>query len=166
MDKRSSKTILKIYRGFSACLASEPFSKVNVRDIIKAAGISPTGFYAHFKAKNDVLQGLLAKLFLTVKIRGDLDLENHLALLFFRAKNDLELWQGIVALEENATYLYLSLLPWCKSFLMQGKSKTGSKLASELLSSALLEFMQNPEENCPEKMAHMLKEPLSLLLAA
>ena len=166
MDKRSSKTILKIYHGFSLCLAEKMFRDVNVRDIIKAAGISPTGFYAHFKSKEDVLQGMLAKLYLTVKIRGDSRLENHLALLFFRVKNDAELWANAAKLNENAAFLRSSLLPWCKSFLPQGKDKTSSRLASEMLSAALLQFMSNPKENTPERMADILVVPLSSLLGA
>ena len=164
MDKRSSKTILKIYCGFSLCLADKPFEDMNVRDIIKAGGISPTGFYSHFKTKNDVLQGLLAKLFLTVKIRGEFNLEEHLSLLFFRIQGDINLWKDIVKLDENAAYLRYSLLPWCKSFLPENKDRTRVKLSCELLSAGILQFMRYPEDNSPKKMAAMLNESLSQLL--
>ncbi len=164
MDKRSSKTILKIYCGFSACLAEKSFRDMNVRDIIKASNISPTGFYSHFKTKSDVLQGLLAKLFLTVKIRGEFDLEEHLSLLFFRIQGDVEIWKGVVKLDENAAYLRYSLLPWCKSFLPGSKDRTSVKLSCELLSAGILQFMRYPDENTPKKMATMLNEPLSQLL--
>ena len=164
MDKRSSKTILKIYSGFSACLAEKPFRTMNARDIIKAGGISPTGFYSHFRTKNDVLQGLLAKLFLTVKIRGEFNLEEHLSLLFFRVQSDIDIWKGVVKLDENAAYLRYSLLPWCKSFLPDHEDRTRVKLACELLSAGILQFMRYSEENTPKKMAAILNESLSQLL--
>lgn len=137
---------------------------MNVRDIIKAGGISPTGFYSHFKTKNDVLQGLLAKLFLTVKIRGEFNLEEHLSLLFFRVQNDIDIWKGVVKLDENAAFLRDSLLPWCKSFLPDSKDRARTKLSCELLSAGILQFMTHPEENTPKKMAALLNEPLSYLL--
>ncbi len=164
MDKRSSKTILKIYCGFSACLAQKPFRTVNARDIIKAGNISPTGFYSHFRTKNDVLQGLLAKLFLRVKIRGEFNLEEYLSLLFFRIQNDIDIWKGVVKLDENAAFLRYSLLPWCKSFLPEQEDRTRIKLSCELLSAGILQFMRCQEENTPKKMATMLSESLSHLL--
>lgn len=166
MDKRSAKTILKIYRGFSLVLKEKDFDKANVRDIIKASKISPTGFYAHFKSKEDVLQGLLAKLFLTVKIRGGFDLNSHLSLLFFRVQGDLDVWQGIVSLKENENALRLALLPWCRSFLPKGKEEAGVKLASELLSASLLYFIRHPEEKSPEQLSKILQTPLTTLLSA
>ncbi len=164
MDKRSSKTIRKIYCGFSACLAEKPYRLMNVRDIIKAGGVSPTGFYSHFKTKDDVLQGLLAKLFLTVKIRGEFDLEEHLSLLFFRIQSDIDLWNCMMKLDENAILFHHYFLPWCKSFLPRGKDGTRVRLSCELLSAALVQFMRHPDESTPKKMAGMLVEPLSQLL--
>ncbi len=137
---------------------------MNVRDIIKAGNISPTGFYSHFRTKNDVLQGLLAKLFLTVKIRGEFNLEEHLSLLFFRVQSDIDIWKGVVKLDENAAFLRYSLHPWCKSFLPRHEDRTRVKLSCELLSAGILQFMRHPEENSPKKMATMLSEPLSHLL--
>ncbi len=166
MDKRSSKTILKIYQGFSLCLAEKRFEDVNVRDIIKASSVSTTGFYAHFKSKEDVLQGLAAKLFLAVKVRGGIDLESRLSLLFFRAQTDSSIWCNVAALESNASYLRNFLFPWCKSFLGQGKDKTSSKLSAELLVSALLLFMASSESKSPEELSKSLVGPLSLLLGA
>lgn len=164
MDKRSSKTILKIYSGFSACLKEKPFRTMNVRDIIKAGNISPTGFYSHFRTKNDVLQGLMAKLFLTVKIRGEFNLEEHLSLLFFRVQGDIDIWKDVVKLDENAAFLRYSLFPWCKSFLPGHEDRTRVKLSCELLSAGILQFMRRPEENSPQKMATILKGSLSHLL--
>lgn len=164
MDKRSSKTIRKIYYGFSACLAEKTFKSANVRDIIKASGVSPTGFYSHFKTKEDVLQGLLAKLFLTVKIRGKCNLEEHLSLLFFRIQNDIDIWANVVKLDENAAFLRCSLLPWCNSFLPRGKERTGSQLSCELLSSGILLSMRRPSENTPKRMVALLEGVLAQLL--
>lgn len=137
---------------------------MNVRDIIKAGGVSPTGFYSHFKTKNDVLQGLLAKLFLTVKIRGEFNLEEHLSLLFFRIQSDIDIWKDVVKLDENAAFMRYSLLPWCKSFLPKDKERTRAQLSSELLSAGLLQYMRYPSENTPKKMAIMLSGVLSQLL--
>lgn len=165
MDKRSSKTILKIYRGFALALEEKSYTAVTSLDIIRSAGISPSGFYAHFKSKRDVLQGLLAKLFLTVKIKNGFALESHLTLLFFRIDNDKELWQRIVSKKENAIALGSFLIPWCMSFLPKANGKETAKLASSLLSDALLLYMKGSDKTA-EEMSKLLVAPLSALLSA
>lgn len=164
MDRRSSKTILKIYQGFSLCLSKTPYAKIATRDVIREAGVSPTGFYAHFKSKEDVCQGLFAKLFLTVKVRSGFDFENHLSLLFLRLENEAELWGNLVKASENEAFVKGALFPWCKAFLPRGESKTGARLAANLLVSSLIDYAKQEEKETPVQMASLLSEPLKKLL--
>lgn len=63
MDKRILKTDAAIYAAFGACLKEKDFASISVEDILKKSGISRSTFYAHFKAKDDVLDSLLDTIF-------------------------------------------------------------------------------------------------------
>ena len=63
MDQREKKTIAKIYRGLSDCLAEKDFAAITVGDILLKAGVSRSTFYAHFHTKEDVLRSFLWNMF-------------------------------------------------------------------------------------------------------
>ena len=145
MDKRASKTIMKIYEGFSESLKEKPYSNLKVRDIIEKAGISRTGFYSHFKSKEEVLQGFLARLFLSVKIRGFKNGKDRVSLLFARIASNQDLLTGFLMISENRSLLRDSLLPWCNSFLPAVANKEAKELASNLLSDAIVLSVQKTQ---------------------
>lgn len=163
MDKRASKTIMKIYEGFSSCLARTNFTNLKVRDILKDAGISPTGFYSHFKSKDEVLQGFLARLFLSVKIRGQHNGKDRISLLFARISSNEDLLKNCLLLPENKALLRESMIPWCKSFLPVGKDKASKNLASCMLADSILLFLKEADPKEKAAVAAAFKQALTAL---
>lgn len=63
MDRRQQKTKTAILSAFTALLARESYAKITVQEIIDAANVGRTTFYAHFSAKEDLLNSLCEELF-------------------------------------------------------------------------------------------------------
>ncbi|SHF53470.1 TetR/AcrR family transcriptional regulator [Devosia limi] len=62
MDRRVRKTREALYSAFAALVAEKGYDQLSVRAILDEADVGRTTFYAHFKAKEDLLRFGFARL--------------------------------------------------------------------------------------------------------
>lgn len=131
MDRRQKRSHDSIVTAFSQLLAQKSFNKITVQDIIDAANVGRTTFYAHFETKDDLLRELCQEIFdhvisssLSEEIPNDhfpLEIVSHI--LFHLADNQKNII-GLLSGESSELFLgyfkeYLNQL--VSSWIPKGK---------------------------------------------
>ena len=63
MDRRQRKTRSAIFQAFSSLLETKRYSAITVQDIIDAADVGRSTFYAHFDTKEELLRAMCDDIF-------------------------------------------------------------------------------------------------------
>ena len=63
MDRRQKKTREAIFRAFTSLLSKKNYHQITVQDILDAADVGRTTFYAHFETKEALLEAFCGDVF-------------------------------------------------------------------------------------------------------
>lgn len=176
MDRRQEKTRAAIFEAFGKLLSSKSYSKITVQEIIDAANIGRTTFYAHFETKDSLLKEMCVDLFTHV-FSDSLNAENThdfslaagnpkamVTHILYHLKDSKKNIAGILNCESGELFLnyfrqYLQEL--IATYLLKGKEQTDRKVPLDFLinhiSSSFVGmvqwWMKNGLRQSPEELA-------------
>lgn len=117
MDRRQKKTRKAIFGAFTDLLSRKNYNQISVQDIINAADVGRTTFYAHFETKDYLLKELCVELFRHIidtawghphrhfeDCRSDKNDSVFLHLLRHLQENDLNIL-GLLSSQNNEIFL-------------------------------------------------------------
>ena len=142
MDRRKKKTREAIFYAFSELLAKKQFAQISVQEIIDAADVGRTTFYAHFETKEYLLKELCEDLFEHIidtalgvsTARGDCaDESGFLHLVRHLQENDLHILE-LLSSDNN------------EIFMRYFKSNLKKLIISQYAQSGQLQHTVLPEE--------------------
>ena len=140
MDRRQQKTRNAIFDAFSELLSQKSFSKITVQEIIDAANVGRTTFYAHFETKDDLLREMCTEIFAHV-FSDTLRAENTHDFSFATGKSDVLITHILYHLRDNKKNI-LGILG-CESgelFIRFFRQYLDKSFASRMIESGSLKY--------------------------
>ncbi len=127
MDRRQAKTRQAVFRAFTGLLEEKTYSNITVQEIIDAANVGRSTFYAHFETKDDLLRALCTEIFehvfshelrkeATHDFSGEaFGLEGRITHILYHLQDSRRYLRGILSCESGELFMlyfkeYLSLL--------------------------------------------------------
>lgn len=117
MDKRQTKTRRAIYQALVDLMKKSPYEKIFVKDIIDAAEIGRSTFYAHFETKEDLAQSMCFDLFDHVFAEHVAVCQTHnysdkpatlefkIAHILYHLRDKREYYSGIINYEDSKLFI-------------------------------------------------------------
>lgn len=100
MDRRQKKTREAIFRAFGSLLEKKRFETITVQEIIEAADIGRSTFYAHFETKDSLLREMCTDIFHHVFTK-ELPEESAVEEAAWETRLELKLGHVLYHLREN-----------------------------------------------------------------
>ncbi len=146
MDRRQTKTREAIFSAFTSLLSQKNYNRISVQDIIDAANIGRTTFYAHFETKDYLLKDLCEELFGHI-IDTATGLPNEYYHCTCASKSDCVFLHLIKHLQENDRNI-LELLSSQNNeiFLRYFKSNLKKLIITEYAAKGILKNSKLPED--------------------
>ena len=114
LDRRQKKTRAAIFKALQNLLERKPYSSITVQEIIDAANIGRSTFYAHFETKDDLLHCLCSDIFhhvfteLLPQEEDTLDVKNlelKLGHILYHLKENPVNIHGIIAADGDGLFM-------------------------------------------------------------
>ena len=130
MDRRQAKTRQAVFRAFTGLLERKSYGSITVQEIIDAADIGRSTFYAHFDTKDDLLRALCTEIFehvfshelhkeATHDFSGDGSaLSGRITHILYHVQDSRPYLRGILSCESGE--LFMRYFKECLSLLFQG----------------------------------------------
>lgn len=176
MDKRQIKTRRAIYQAMVELMKKEPYEKIFVKDIIDAAEIGRSTFYAHFETKEDLAQSMCFGLFdhvfaehVNVCQTHDYSekpptLEYKIAHVFYHLRDKRQYYIGIINYDEGRLFIkfFSDYIEQNLDMIIKGESKMSIPLdffknhLSYTLIGAMQWWLKGKMQVAPEAIAEYI----------
>jgi len=172
MDRRQQKTRDAIFRAFSTLLEDKHFNSITVQEIIDAANVGRSTFYAHFETKDALLKALCTELFehiFSPELKSeqshdfsaaDHGLQEKLTHLLYHLKDNKRNVPGIMSGESGELFLrffkeYLRTMfeQYPEYFPEQVPQEFAVNHLAGSFAEAVKQWMQTRMKETPEKLA-------------
>ena len=145
MDRRQRKTRTAIFAAFTELLAKENYGRITVQEIIDAADVGRTTFYAHFQTKDELLEAMCKELFTHI-IRSALD-GSHARGLYSDTSAPKSIFCHLLQhLEEDENIIKLLSCESSEIFLRYFKDNLDDLVRNQFIGRKGLETIAIPQE--------------------
>ena len=140
MDRRQRKTRTAIFRAFTELLARESYSRITISEIIEAADVGRTTFYAHFETKDDLLRALWAEIFAHVLSPGPAKESTH----------DFSREDSLAGAVTHILYHLRDSRAYLRGLLSEETGGASVEYFKEYMAALLEKYVRNAPEGIPE----------------
>ena len=171
MDRRQRKTRRAVFDAFTELLTHRSYSSITVQEIIDAADVGRSTFYAHFETKDELLRALCAEIFehvfseepgveRTHDFSKDVkDISHRLTHILYHLKDNRSSIRGILSSESGELFMKFFRDYLVKVFERELPPDVGDVPGEYLLNHMVCDFAESVrwwmrhEEYSPEEVS-------------